>query len=121
MAYDERLAKRVGAILKGKRALVEKKMFGGLAYLSNGKMFAGILKKDLVVRVGPQGNDQALKAPPPHEANGFHGQAYEGIHLRESWWNQDSGAITEVAHEGAELRRKLATGETEGLAALVWP
>ena len=38
-------------------------MFGGLAYLSNGKMFAGILNKDLVVRVGPEANDQALKEP----------------------------------------------------------
>ena len=63
MAYDEQLAARVGAILKGTRALVEKKMFGGLAYLSNGKMFAGILKSDLVVRVGPEANDQALKEP----------------------------------------------------------
>jgi TfoX/Sxy family transcriptional regulator of competence genes len=42
---------------------MEKKMFGGLAYLSNGKMFAGILKDELVVRVGPDGNDVALKEP----------------------------------------------------------
>jgi TfoX/Sxy family transcriptional regulator of competence genes len=63
MAYDERLATRVGIILKGQRALIEKKMFGGLAYLSNGKMFAGILKDNLVVRVGPDANDEALKKP----------------------------------------------------------
>jgi TfoX/Sxy family transcriptional regulator of competence genes len=63
MAYDERLATRVRTILKGQRALIEKKMFGGLAYLSNGKMFAGILKDNLVVRVGPDANDEALKKP----------------------------------------------------------
>jgi TfoX/Sxy family transcriptional regulator of competence genes len=62
MAYDERLAARVRTLLKGQRAIVEKKMFGGLAYLSRGRMFAGILKNDLVVRVGPEGNDAALKA-----------------------------------------------------------
>lgn len=61
MAYDEKLAVRVRMILKGQCALVEKKMFGGLAYLSQGKMFAGILKRDLVVRVGPDANDEALK------------------------------------------------------------
>ena len=61
MAYDERLAARVRVVLKGPRALVEKKMFGGLAYLSNGKMFAGILNKDLVVRVGPEEHDKALR------------------------------------------------------------
>ena len=63
MAYDEQLAARIRTLLTGQRALVEKKMFGGLAYLSNGKMFAGILKSDLVVRVGPEANDQALKEP----------------------------------------------------------
>jgi TfoX/Sxy family transcriptional regulator of competence genes len=61
MAYDEKLSNRVRAILKDQSALVEKKMFGGLAYLSRGKMFAGILNKDLVVRVGPEANDAALK------------------------------------------------------------
>jgi len=60
VAYDEQLATRVRALLKGQGALVEKKMFGGLAYLSHDKMFAGILKNELVVRVGPEANDQAL-------------------------------------------------------------
>ena len=63
MTYDEQLAGRVRALLKGQRALAEKKMFGGLAYLSNGKMFAGILGSDLVVRVGPDAYDKALKKP----------------------------------------------------------
>ncbi len=63
MAYDKRLAERVKALLNGHQGLIEKKMFGGLAHLSNGKMFAGILHKDLVVRVGPENNDGALKEP----------------------------------------------------------
>ncbi|MGQ0694197.1 MAG: TfoX/Sxy family protein [Nitrospiraceae bacterium] len=63
MAYDEGLAECVRALLKGQRGLVEKNMFGGLAFLSNGKMFAGILKDELVVRVGPEANDRALKEP----------------------------------------------------------
>lgn len=63
MAYDEQLAARARKLLKGQPVFVEKKMFGGLAYMSNGKMFAGILKKDLVVRVGPEGHDAALQEP----------------------------------------------------------
>lgn len=63
MAYDERLATRVRALLKAQPGLVEKKMFGGLAYLSKGKMFAGNLNDDLVVRVGPEANDAALRRP----------------------------------------------------------
>jgi TfoX/Sxy family transcriptional regulator of competence genes len=38
-------------------------MFGGLDCLLNGKMFAGMLMRALVVRVGPETNDQALKEP----------------------------------------------------------
>ena len=63
MAYDEQLAARSRTILKKQRVVIEKKMFGGLAYMSQGKMFAGILNSDLVVRVGPGANDNALKEP----------------------------------------------------------
>jgi TfoX/Sxy family transcriptional regulator of competence genes len=63
MAYNEGLAARVRTALKGQRSLVEKKMFGGLAYLSHNKMFAGILNDELVVRVGPAGHEAALKEP----------------------------------------------------------
>ena len=63
MVDDKQLAARVRVLLKGQRALVEKKMFGGLAYMSQGKMFAGIVKDNLVVRVGPDGNDETLKKP----------------------------------------------------------
>lgn len=63
MAYDEQLATRIRALLKGQRALVENKMFGGLAFMSHKKMFAGILNKDLVVRVGKDANEQALQEP----------------------------------------------------------
>lgn len=61
MAYDEQLAARVRVLLKGQRVLVEKKMFDGLAYMSQGKIFAGVLKDNLAVRVGPRRN-QARRA-----------------------------------------------------------
>src|SRR4249919_2913386 len=38
MAYDERLADRVRALVEGEAGLTEKKMFGGLAFLMNGNM-----------------------------------------------------------------------------------
>jgi TfoX/Sxy family transcriptional regulator of competence genes len=77
MAYDEQLAVRVRALLKGRRTIVEKKMFGGLAYMSRGKLFAGILNRDLVVRVGPEANDQALKEPHTRPMN-FTGRPMKG-------------------------------------------
>ncbi len=63
MAYDEKLAQRVRALLKGKRGIAEKKMFGGIAFMKNGKMLGGVLKSDFVARVGPQAYAGALERP----------------------------------------------------------
>jgi TfoX/Sxy family transcriptional regulator of competence genes len=63
MAYNEPLAERVRTIMTGWRGLQEKKMFGGLAWLTKGRMFAGVLKDELVVRVGPEAYEQTLKKP----------------------------------------------------------
>jgi TfoX/Sxy family transcriptional regulator of competence genes len=63
MSYNEELAVRVRAALAGRRGVEEKKMFGGLAFLLRGKMFCGVLKGDLVVRVGPERNQEALRQP----------------------------------------------------------
>ncbi|MEW6044778.1 MAG: TfoX/Sxy family protein [Thermoproteota archaeon] len=60
MVYDEKLAERVRESLKRKKGITEKKMFGGIAFLLNGKMFCGIIKNDLVVRTGPQYYQKAL-------------------------------------------------------------
>ena len=53
MAYDENLAERIRRALERRADIAEKKMFGGLAFLSGGKMFCGIVKDELMVRVGP--------------------------------------------------------------------
>lgn len=63
MAYDESLAKRVRQALKNEKTVAEKKMFGGLAYLLDGKMSVGILSKDLVVRVDPKEQEKLLRYP----------------------------------------------------------
>ena len=61
MAYDEILADRVGALLKGKRSITRKKMFGGLCFMVNGNMACGVEKNKLVVRVGPDTYEKFLK------------------------------------------------------------
>ena len=61
MAYDEKLADRVRGALARRRGVSEKKMFGGLAFLVNGHMACGIIGEDLMVRVGPEAYEAALK------------------------------------------------------------
>jgi TfoX/Sxy family transcriptional regulator of competence genes len=63
MAYDEDLGRRVRECLLGSPNLTEMKMFGGVAFLTNGNMACGVIQNDLIVRVGPQASEQALAAP----------------------------------------------------------
>ena len=61
MAYDEDLADRVRAAVPRGADVTERKMFGGLAFLLNGHMFAGIVGNELMVRLGYQAAQQALE------------------------------------------------------------
>lgn len=60
MPYNEKLAERIRQAVGPRADVTEKKMFGGIAFLLNGKMFAGIVKDDLMVRVGPERYEAAL-------------------------------------------------------------
>ena len=61
MAYNEKLAERLEKVFAGKRGITQKKMFGGLAFLHYGNMCCGVVKDQLMVRVGPYQYDKALK------------------------------------------------------------
>ena len=63
MAYDEGLATRVRDVLGNRPGLVEKTMFGGLAFLVRGNMACGVRGDDLMVRVSPEVADAALAEP----------------------------------------------------------
>ena len=63
MAYDEGLARRVSEALAGLDGVVERKMFGGLAFMLDGNMAAGILGDRLMVRVGADAYEEALSEP----------------------------------------------------------
>ena len=52
MAYDETLAHRIRYALADDRAVTEKKMFGGIAFLHRGLMFVGVSNASLMARVG---------------------------------------------------------------------
>jgi TfoX/Sxy family transcriptional regulator of competence genes len=55
MAYDEALAERMRELVAGERAVTEKKMFGGLAFLINGNMaVAASGQGGILVRVDPE-------------------------------------------------------------------
>jgi TfoX/Sxy family transcriptional regulator of competence genes len=63
VAYDEGLAQRVRERIEEEPGVSEKRMFGGVAFLVNGNMAVGIVKTELMVRVGPDAHAAALREP----------------------------------------------------------
>ena len=63
MAYDEGLAERLRETLGDDPGLVEKKMFGGLAFMMDGNLAIGVIGDDLMVRVGRDAYEAALRRP----------------------------------------------------------
>ena len=63
MAYDEKLADRVRRALGPQDDIEERRMFGGVAFLRAGRMFAGVTGDDLMVRVGPERYEESLGKP----------------------------------------------------------
>lgn len=59
MVYDEGLAYRISELFSDFQNVKEKKMFGGIAYVVNGKMSCGIVKEELMGRVDAREMDFA--------------------------------------------------------------
>jgi TfoX/Sxy family transcriptional regulator of competence genes len=78
VVYDRALAERVRVVLVEQPGLEEKKMFGGVTFMVGGQMCCGVLKDDLVVKVGPDGFDEAL-AQPHTRAFDFSGRPMVGM------------------------------------------
>jgi len=63
MVYNEKLADRIRKTLGKSKGVTEKHMFGGLSFLVNGKMFCGVLKNEMVVRINPKQYEEFLNKP----------------------------------------------------------
>jgi hypothetical protein len=78
MAYDELLADRIRRILEENRVdAFERKMFGGLCFMVDDKMSFGIVKGQLMARIGTDAYVGALNKPHCSEMN-FTGRPMKG-------------------------------------------
>ena len=78
MTYDDELADRVRMTLDGEAGISEKRMFGGLAFLAEGRLAVAASRRGgLMVRVDPADTD-ALVAQPHVERFVMKGQEMDG-------------------------------------------
>ncbi len=59
MAFDELLADRVRACLQSVAGVSERKMFGGVAFMTGGHLTVGVYGDGLIARIGAPGMDAA--------------------------------------------------------------
>jgi len=101
MAYDEELANRVRELTAGEDGVVEKRMFGGLAFLIDGNMSVSVSGQGgLLLRVDPE-ETESLLAKPHAEPFVMRGRAMDG-------WLR-------VAPEGVSTKRQLERWVARGV------
>jgi TfoX/Sxy family transcriptional regulator of competence genes len=77
VAFDAGLAQRVREVVADRPGIGERAMFGGLAFLVDGKMFVGISGARLMARVGRERYADALALPHVREMD-FTGRPLAG-------------------------------------------
>lgn len=78
MAYDEGLAARIREVFAERAEIIEKKMFGGIAFMHRGNMCCGIVDDVLMARVGPDAYQEAVGRPHAREMD-FTGRSMKGF------------------------------------------
>ena len=120
MAYNERLAARVRDLLANRGGISERKMFGGLAFLLDGKMSVGVMGDDLMVRTGDDAYAAALARPGARPMD-FTGRVSKGmVYVAPSGTSKDgdlqrwidTGIAAAAAAPTAKRRRKSQTKRT---------
>ena len=99
MAYDEGLAQRVREVLEGKSEYVEKKMFGGVAYMVHGHMTVGITGEDLMVRLAADDHEEALTQPNVRPMD-FSGRPIKGFIYVDSEGTADDEVLRQWVERG---------------------
>lgn len=110
MAFDRGLAERVRLAAARRRGVSEKAMFGGLAFLLDGKMFCGVLGDEILVRVGPERNDEALARPHVRPMD-FTGRPMKGYVFVGAAALRDGRALSRWVALGADFAASLSRGE----------
>jgi TfoX/Sxy family transcriptional regulator of competence genes len=106
MPFSEALAARIRQALARRKNIEEKKMFGGVGFLLNGNMLVGVWKDSLIVRLGAEESDEALKEPYVKEFN-ITGRAMKGWILVEPGGVESEERLSGWVQRAVEFVRDL--------------
>jgi hypothetical protein len=102
VAYDEDLANRIRELIASEPGVVEKRMFGGLAFLIGGNMSVSVSGQGgLLVRCDPEETGALLRKP--------HAAAFEMRGRTMDGWLR-------VDREGLHTKRQLASWVERGVS-----
>lgn len=88
MAYNEKLANRIREALVELPSVEEKRMFGGVCFMVNGKMCIGVMKEEMMCRIDPELKEALL------EKDGCRSMAFSGKHMKSYVLVGDEGMKT---------------------------
>jgi hypothetical protein len=106
MAFDKGLAQRVREVLEVVPGFAEKKMFGGLGFMIFGNMACGIIGDAIIVRVGPERHQEALKRPHTKPFD-YTGKAMRGWVVVSSDGIAEDEELEAWLHRGVDFARSL--------------
>lgn len=106
MAFDDGLAERLREVLADEPGIIEKPMFGGLAFLYAGNMSVGVHGGALIVRVGPLAHDDALSKPGARVFD-ITGKPMKGWIVVEPEGIEDDHAFAVWVAQGVEFAKSL--------------
>lgn len=121
MAYNEKLAQRIRTAFSDLPRVEEKKMFGGMAFMVNGKMCITVSKDRIMCRIAPELHDSIIKKKGCRTVE-MGGREYKGyVYIDENiiktkkdldYWvelaldfNKRVKASRKVAHPGKQNRK----------------
>lgn len=113
MAYSEELADRVREIIDSRPGVVERKMFGGVAWMVNGNMACGVIGEDLMVRLDRDEAEQALAEEHVRPMD-FTGRPMRGFLVVEALGILDAHDLGRWVDAGADYAEALPSKASRG-------
>jgi hypothetical protein len=106
MAFDDLLASRIRQQVGGDPSMSERKMFGGLCFMTGGNMCFGVIGDDLMVRVGPDRWEESLEMPFVREMD-FTGRSMKGMVYVSSEGLGEDGSLRQWLETGLDYASSL--------------